>query len=122
MRTIGHIVADIQKCESEDNAITQHEQEVTQRGLSVQWIRSVFRGKRPLPTLDLSYNVHGTGVNVLNAMGIAPEVQKTMWEKWAFLDTDIKASWIEGFKKVDSSDTQDLFTYTQLLVDLLTSD
>lgn len=114
MRTIGQIVSDIHKCESEDNAITQHEQEVIQRGLSVQWIHSAFRGKRPLPTLDLGYNVHGTGVNVLNAMGIPESTQTLMWENWALLNDDIKASWVQDFKKLNPADTQDLFTYTQV--------
>lgn len=120
MRTVGHIVADIQKCESENDAITRYKKEATEKGLSVQWIRSAFRGKRPLPVLDLEYNVHGTGVNVLKAMGVPEATQTLMWENWALLADDIKASWVQDFKKLDPSHMQDVFTYTQLLVDMLT--
>lgn len=119
MRTLGHLVSDIQKCSEEAEALDKHAAEASSLGLHDAWVRSVFRGKRPLPSLDLTYDVHGKGVDVLNAMGVSEEVQSTMWANWALLADDVKASWVQDFKKVDTSEPQDLLTYTTLLIQLL---
>ena len=90
------------------------------KNLKRQWVISVFNGKILPPTLDMSINVHDDGVDVLNLMGISPETQTSMWTKWATLDIEIQADWVDGWKKVDSSDTQDVISYVTLLVNLLT--
>jgi len=52
-------------------------------------------------------------------MGVSAEDQETIWTNWGTLADDVKASWIDGFKKVDKTNAQDIFTYAQLLIDLL---
>ena len=70
--------------------------------------------------LDTSFDVQGTGINILGDMGIPAETQTLMWNNWAALDQDIKASWVKDFKELDFSEPRDVFEYTTLLVNLLT--
>jgi hypothetical protein len=119
MRKPGEIVHDIQKCESVQEALDLYTEEASAKGFSEAWIASVFRKKRPLPVLDLSYDVHGKGVDVLDSMGVSEEGQSTMWQNWALLPDDVKASWVKDFKSLDFTDSQDVISYTNLLIDLL---
>ena len=118
-RVIGHLVADIQQCKSSDDAVTKHKEEATGRNLSTAWIEAVFRNNRPLPVLDTSFDVHGKGVDVLHSMGVPQAVQTHMWGEWALLAEDVRAAWVADFKKLDFTDPQDVITFTQLLIDLL---
>ena len=93
--------------------------EASSFGLPEAWVRAVFVNKKTLPVLDSSFDVHGTGVNILDMMGIAKEIQTLMWQNWSLLDDDIKASWVEDFKRLDFSESLDVTSYTQLLIDLL---
>ena len=120
LRAIGVIVRDIQKSESEDEAISKYYDEISTRGLTKNWVVSVFRNQKNLPVLDESYDVRTEGISVLNALGIDNETQTIMWNKWDILADDIKASWIEDFKKVDQNEPRDVSSFTQLLIDLLT--
>ena len=120
LRAIGVIVRDIQKSESEDDAISKYYDEISTRGLTKNWVVSVFRNQKNLPVLDESYDVRTEGISVLNALGIDNETQTIMWNKWDILADDIKASWIEDFKKVDQNEPRDVSSFTQLLIDLLT--
>lgn len=120
LRAIGVIVRDIQKSESEDDAISKYYDEISTRGLTKNWVVSVFRNQKNLPILDESYDVRTEGISVLNALGIDNETQTIMWNKWDILADDIKASWIEDFKKVDQNEPRDVSSFTQLLIDLLT--
>ena len=120
LRAIGVIVRDIQKSESEDDAVSKYYDEISTRGLTKNWVVSVFRNQKNLPVLDESYDVRTEGISVLNALGIDNETQTIMWNNWAILADDIKASWIEDFKKVDQNEPQDVSSFTQLLIDLLT--
>ncbi|CAM9307468.1 unnamed protein product [Ectocarpus sp. 8 AP-2014] len=81
MRKAGEIVRDIQSCPDIDKALQSYTAEAASVGLSTVWIESVFNNKRPLTVLDASFDVHGTGVNILDTMGIAPATQKSMWDK-----------------------------------------
>ena len=120
LRAIGVIVRDIQKSESEDDAVSKYYDEISTRGLTKNWVVSVFRNQKNLPVLDESYDVRTEGISVLNALGIDNETQTIMWNKWDILADDIKASWIEDFKKVDQNEPRDVSSFTQLLIDLLT--
>ena len=120
LRAIGVIVRDIQKSENEDDAISKYYDEISTRGLTKNWVVSVFRNQKNLPVLDESYDVRTEGISVLNALGIDNETQTIMWNKWDILADDIKASWIEDFKKVDQNEPRDVSSFTQLLIDLLT--
>ena len=120
LRAIGVIVRDIQESENEDDAISKYYDEISTRGLTKNWVVSVFRNQKNLPVLDESYDVRTEGISVLNALGIDNETQTIMWNNWEILADDIKASWIEDFKKVDQNEPQDVSTFTQLLIDLLT--
>ena len=120
MRKAGEIVHDIQQCENIQDALDRYTGEALSLGLSTAWMRSVFSKKRPLPVLDTSFDVQGTGINILGDMGIPAETQTLMWNNWAALDQDIKASWVKDFKELDFSEPRDVFEYTTLLVNLLT--
>ena len=120
LRALGVIVRDIQKSESEDDAVSKYYDEISTRGLTKNWVVSVFRNQKNLPVLDELYDVRTEGISVLNALGIDNETQTIMWNKWDILADDIKASWIEDFKKVDQNEPQDVSSFTQLLIDLLT--
>ena len=120
LRAIGVIVRDIQKSENEDDAISKYYDEISTRGLTKNWVVSVFRNQKNLPILDESYDVRTEGISVLNALGIDNETQTIMWNNWDILADDIKASWIEDFKKVDQNEPRDVSSFTQLLIDLLT--
>ena len=120
LRALGVIVRDIQKSESEDDAVSKYYDEISTRGLTKNWVVSVFRNQKNLPVLDESYDVRTEGISVLNALGIDNETQTIMWNKWDILADDIKASWIEDFKKVDQNEPRDVSSFTQLLIDLLT--
>lgn len=120
LRAIGVIVRDIQKSENEDDAISKYYDEISTRGLTKNWVVSVFRNQKNLPVLDESYDVRTEGISVLNALGIDNETQTIMWNNWDILADDIKASWIEDFKKVDQNEPRDVSSFTQLLIDLLT--
>lgn len=121
MRKAGEIVRDIQACSHVQAALDRYTEEALSAGLSANWIRSVFSNKRPLPVLDTSFDVHGTGINVLNGMGIAAENQAIMWDNWALLADDMKASWVKDFKSLDFSEPRDVVEYTTLLVNLLST-
>lgn len=121
MRKAGEIVHDIQACDSLQDALEKYTIETQSLGLSVKWITSVFKNKKSLPFLDLNYDVHGKGVDVLNSMGIPQETQSLMWQNWDLLDDDIKASWVSDFKLIDSSQPRDVIEYTKLLIELLTT-
>lgn len=121
VRTIGHLVADIQKSESEDDALQNYAEEASSKNLSTRWIVSVFCNRRPLPVLDESFDVHSHGVSVLTQIGIPEDKQTQMWEAWPTLPEDVRAAWVEGFKLLDMSDPIDVESYAMLLVDLLTS-
>ncbi|CAM9704367.1 unnamed protein product [Ectocarpus sp. 6 AP-2014] len=121
MRKAGEIVRDIQTCSDIEEALQRYTAEAASVGLSTSWIESVFKNKRPLPVLDASFDVHGTGVNILDTMGIAPATQKSMWDSWALLDDDVKASWVKDFKSLDFSEPRDVVEYTTLLVNLLSN-
>lgn len=118
-RVIGHLVADIQRCESSADAVAKHKEEATARNLSAAWIEAAFRNKRSLPVLDTSFDVHSKGVDVLQSMGVPQAVQARMWEKWVLLPEDVVAAWVQDFKKLDFTDPHDVTTYTRLLIDLL---
>ena len=120
LRAIGVIVRDIQESENEDDAISKYYDEISTRGLTKNWIVAVFRNQKNLPILDESYDVRTEGISVLNALGIDNETQTIMWNNWDILADDIKASWIEDFKKVDQNEPRDVSSFTQLLIDLLT--
>lgn len=120
-RVIGHLVADVQRCESLADAVTKHAEEAAARNLGTAWIEAVFRGRRPLPVLDTSFDVRDKGVDILNGMGIPQDVQTKMWANWADLPVDVRAAWVNDFKTLDFTDPLDLATYTQLLIDLLSN-
>ena len=120
LRALGVIVRDIQKSESEDDAVSKYYDEISTRGLTKNWVVSVFRNQKNLPVLDESYDVRTEGISVLNALGIDNETQTIMWNKWDILADDIKASWIEDFKKVNQNEPRDVSSFTQLLINLLT--
>ena len=120
LRALGVIVRDIQKSESEDDAVSKYYDEISTRGLTKNWVVSVFRNQKNLPILDESYDVRTEGISVLNALGIDNETQTIMWNKWDILADDIKASWIEDFKKVNQNEPRDVSSFTQLLINLLT--
>ena len=120
LRAIGVIVRDIQKSESEDDAISKYYDEISTRGLTKNWVVSVFRNKKNLPVLDELYDVRTEGISVLNALGIDNETQTILWNNWDILADDIKASWIEDFKKVNQNEPRDVSSFTQLLINLLT--
>lgn len=119
MRKVGEIVFDIHKCETSDEALLLYGDEIIERGLSLTWLASVFKNKKGIPILDSTYDVHGKGVDVLTVMGISTDAQTSMWIKWGGLDEDIRAAWINDFKKVDQNEVQDLFSFTELLIKLL---
>lgn len=119
MRVTGHLVADIQRCESLAEAVSRHGEEAMASNLSTKWIEAVFRSRRSLPVLDTSFDVRGTGVDILQSMGAPAETQSEMWRRWAFLPDDAKASWVQDFKKLDFSQPEDVTTYTRLLIGLL---
>lgn len=100
MRKAGEIVHDIQQCSHIQDALDRYTEEALSLGLSTAWMRSVFSKKRPLPVLDTSFDVQGTGVDVLGGMGISAEAQTAMWNNWALFDDDIKASWVKDFKEL----------------------
>lgn len=119
--TVGSKVKQIQSYENEEMAVRKFCTDgVTFSGLSERWVRSVFRNRVSLPVLDLSVDVHGEGVNVLNHMGITEEVQSVMWQRWALVPEDVKAAWISDWQLLDTSDTQDVFSYVELMVEFLT--
>ena len=119
--TVGSKVKQIQSYKTEEEAVRKFVTDgVTFSGFSERWVRSVFRNRVTLPVLDLSVDVHGEGVNVLNHMGISEEVQSTMWQKWALTPDDVKAAWISDWQLLDTSDTQDVFSYVELMVKFLT--
>ena len=120
LRALGVIVRDIQKSESEDDAVSKYYDEISTRGLTKNWVVSVFRNQKNLPILDESYDVRTEGISVLNALGIDNETQTIMWNNWDTLADDIKASWIEDFKKVNQNEPRDVSSFTQLLINLLT--
>jgi len=70
LRALGVIVRDIQKSESEDDAVSKYYDEISTRGLTKNWVVSVFRNQKNLPILDESYDVRTEGISVLNALGI----------------------------------------------------
>ena len=118
-RTIGHIVHDIQKSNSLEEALETYGQEVKSKKLNGRWVTSVWNKRRTLPVLDLTFDAYGEGVTVFTSMGISPGDQEIIWANWEKLATDVKASWVDGFKKVDKTDENDVVSYAQLLVDLL---
>ena len=118
-RTIGHIVHDIQKSNSLEEALETYGQEVRSKKLNGRWVTSVWNKRRTLPVLDLAFDAYGEGVTVFTSMGISAEDQEIIWANWEKLATDVKASWVDGFKKVDKTDENDVVSYAQLLVDLL---
>ena len=118
--TPGSLVKQIQSRSSEGEVVEEFCTDgVTSSGFSEQWVKAVFHNRPVQPQLDLSVDVHGQGVNVLNYMGISEEVQSQMWARWALLPDDEKASWVEDWKSLDTSDQEDIFSYVTLLVDLL---
>jgi len=119
MRTIGHIVRDIQNANSLEEALQKYGQEVRSKKLNGRWVTSVFNKRRKLPVLDLTFDAYGQGVSVFTSMGISPETQEIIWSNWTTLPEDVKASWVDGFKKVDVTDENDVVTYAQLLYELL---
>lgn len=120
MASVSDIVHLIQSKATLEDALNDCLAIARTKNLKRQWVISVFDGKILPPTLDMSVNVHDDGVDVLNLMGIPPETQTLMWEKWATLDIEIQADWVDGWVNVDSSDTQDIISYVTLLVNLLT--
>lgn len=119
--SVGALVKKIQSYETEEQALSRYcKNGFTSSGFSEQWVKSVFRNRAALPVLDLSVDVHAEGVDVLNQMGIAKEVQTAMWERWASTPDDVKASWLEDYKSLDFSDSNDVFSYVQLMVDYFT--
>ena len=119
MRTIGHIVHDIQKSSTLEEALENYGQEVRSKKLNGRWVTSVFNKRRTLPILDLTFDAYGEGVTVFTSMGISAEDQEIIWSNWEKLPEDTRASWVDGFKKVDKEDIQDVVSYAQLLADLL---
>ena len=120
--SVGAFVKKIQSYETEEQVLSRYcKNGFTSSGFSEQCVKSVFRNRVTLPVLDLSVDVRGEGVNVLNHMGISPEVQSAMWERWALTPDDVKASWLEDYKLLDTSDNDDVFSYVKLMVDFLTS-
>ena len=75
MRKAGEIVHDIHKCDTLQEALDKYTDESQTLGFSINWIKSVFKNKRSLPVLDTIFDVHGTGVSVLDMMGVHKEVQ-----------------------------------------------
>lgn len=120
--SVGALVKRIQSYNTEEQVISRLcKNGFTSSGFSEQWVKSVFRNRVILPVLDHSVDVHGQGVNVLNHMGISPEVQSAMWQRWAVTPEDVKASWLEDWKLLDTSDNEDVFSYVGLMVKFLTS-
>lgn len=118
--TVGSKVRQIQSYETEEEAVKKFVVDgVTFSGFSERWVRSVYRSRVTLPVLDLSVDVHGEGVNVLNHMGISQEVQSSMWQRWESTPDDVKAAWLQDWKLLDTSDTQDVFSYVELMVKFL---
>lgn len=118
----GAFVKKIQSYDTEDQAVQRYcNNGSTSSGFSEQWVRSVFRNRVVLPVIDMSVDVHGEGVNVLNHMGVSKEVQNVMWERWATTPEDVRASWLEDWKLLDTSDKEDVFSYVSLMVKFLTS-
>ncbi len=118
----GAFVKKIQSYDTEDQAVQRYcKKGSTSSGFSEQWVRSVFRNRVILPVIDMSVDVHGEGVKVLNYMGISKEVQNVMWERWATTPEDVRASWLEDWKLLDTSDKEDVFSYVSLMVKFLTS-
>lgn len=118
----GAFVKKIQSYDTEQQAVQRYcKNGFTSSGFSEQWVRSVFRNRVVLPVLDLSVDVHGEGVKVLDHMGVSKEVQATMWERWSTTPEDVRASWLEDWKLLDFSDEQDVFSYVGLMVQFLTS-
>jgi len=119
--SVGAFVKKIQSYQTEEQVVSRYcKNGFTSSGFSEQWVKSVFRNRVTLPVLDLSVDVRGEGVNVLNHMGISPEVQTAMWERWALTPDDVKASWLEDYKSLDTSDNNDVFSYVKLMVEFLT--
>lgn len=120
--SVGALVKRIQSYNTVEQAISRLcKNGFTASGFSEQWVRSVFRTRVILPVLDLSINVKEEGVNVLDHMGISPEVQSVMWQRWAATPEDVKASWLEDWKLLDTSDNEDVFSYVGLMVEFLSS-
>ena len=116
----GALVKKIQSYDTAEQAVSRLcAHGFTSSGFSEKWVRSVFRNRVKLPVLDLSVDVHGDGVNILNVMGISKEVQTPMWQKWIVTPEDIKAAWLEGWKQLDRSDMDDVFSYVRLMVEFL---
>ena len=120
--SIGYLVKKIQLYNDEDQAVDRVcTNGFTSSGFSELWVRSVFRNRVKLPVLDLSVDVHGEGVQVLDHMGVSKEVQSSMWERWSTTPDDVKAAWLEDWKSLDTSDFEDVFSYVGLMVKFLTS-
>ena len=121
-KTVGAFVKKIQSYNNEEQVLSRYcTNGFTSSGFSEQWVKSVFRNRVTLPVLDLSVDVKNEGVKVLDHMGVSPEVQSAMWERWALTPEDVKAAWLEDYKLLDTSDNEDVFSYVQLMVDFLTS-
>lgn len=120
---IQNLVTHIQKAKSADEAVALFSAQAASSGLGEQWIRSIFNKERlrHLPVLDVSFDVHSQGVNVLTYLGIPAETQTQMWTKWPSLPEDVRAAWVEDFKLLDTNDPQDVASYAMLLVGLLTT-
>jgi hypothetical protein len=120
--TAGALVKKIQSYNTEEQAVSRYcKNGVTSSGFSEQWVRSVFRNRVILPVLDHSIDVHGEGVKVLDVMGISPDIQSEMWQRWAVTPEDVQASWLEDWKLLDTSDSEDVFSYVGLMVKIFTS-
>lgn len=121
-KTVGFMVKRIRSYETEEEAVKKFcKNGVTFAGLSERWVRSVFRSRVVLPVLDLTMDVQGQGVNVLDHMGVSKDVQSAMWQRWGVTPEDIRASWVQDWKSLDKNDPQDVSSYVNLMVTFLTS-
>jgi len=118
---IGQLVRLIQKENTIENAIETFLDEAKIQNLNELWIRSVYIHKKTIPILDTLFDVHGKGVIILDELGVSPETQTIMWNKWPTLPEDVQASWIESFSEVDEEDIQDVITFISILIVFLTT-
>lgn len=120
--SVGALVKRIQSYNTEEQVLSRLcKNGRTASGFSEQWVKSVFRHRVVLPVLDHSIDVQGQGVTVLNHIGVSPEVQSAMWQRWAVTPEDVKASWVEDWNLLDHSDNEDVVSYAALMVKFLTS-
>ena len=115
----GNLVKGIQQSSSMEEAIETYKDNVLENGLTEIWLRSVYANKKELPVLNMLFDVQSNGVAVLTLLGIAEDVQTSMWEKWPTLPEDVRASWVDSFADVDQTDMTDLSIFVTLLVKLL---